>query len=215
MFPIFDLRFNSSSGKLELTSQLVKKGEFLQGSRLIETLPSEAGARAVQGVKLGGIIILFVWLVPSREAPQVFLTYRGISKDSHDPQSASVCARRMGWGGIGRSQHDVVHTVPPILPRHPVCLCLIHPSVGNMCLENAQWSGRQSWETSLCCCHRHRTLVSGKQAGNEWHTMHFRPLGVDLKSCVSEMQWCIMQRERKGMYVHSIRSIFFIVLTWK
>lgn len=39
--------------------------------------------------------------------------------------------------------------------------------------------------------------------------MHFRPLGVDLKSCVSEMQWCIMQRERKGMYVHSIRSVFF------
>lgn len=60
MFPIFDLRFNSSSGKLEFTSQLVKKGEFLQGSRLIETHPSEAGARAVQGVKLGGIIILFV-----------------------------------------------------------------------------------------------------------------------------------------------------------
>lgn len=135
MFPIFDLRFNSSSGKLEFTSQRVKKGEFLQGSRPIESHISEAEARAVQGVKLGGIIILFVWLVPSREAPQVFLTYRGISKDSHDPQSASVCARRIGWGGIGRRQHDVVHTVPPILPRHPVCLCLIHPSVGNMCLE--------------------------------------------------------------------------------
>lgn len=185
-------------------------------SRLIETHPSsfrKEQKRVRQkslgcvGVMRGVIIFLFVWLVPSREAPQMFLTHRGRPKDSHDPQSASVCVRRMWRGGVLRRQHDGVQTVPPIVPTTPRLFVSQPTRPSARCVwKNAQWSGRQSRETSLCC-RRHRTLISGKQAGNDRHTMHFRPLGVDLKSRLRF--WKFITREKECMFTVSDYFLLF------
>lgn len=138
MLPTYDLRLNSSSGKLESTFQRFKKGRSPIAGWYRRIPPEQKRARQKLGLcrdEMRGEIICFVWLVPSRKAPQVFLTHRGRPKDSHDPQSASVCARRTRWGGIRRRQHDVVKTVPTLSLHTPVCLRIIHPSVGKMCLE--------------------------------------------------------------------------------
>lgn len=183
MIPTFDLMFNSSSGKLESTFHCSKKK-----GRLLETYSHpasgksksmEAKAQAVFNEGGRGSYFL-VWLVPTRETQHVLRTHRGTSKDSHDPQSASVCARDWtqaeGCGAKSQTRSLSPHSR----------LCPIQPSVCKMSWKAPSDQGDQSWETSLCR-RRHHALMSATRAANERHTMHFRALRVDLKSRDSEI----------------------------
>lgn len=62
--------------------------------------------------------------MPSREAPQMFLTHRGTSKDSHDPLECLGVRREDGevWIQAVRGTHD-----PPILPS--IRPSMFHPPV--------------------------------------------------------------------------------------
>lgn len=214
----------SSSGKLEFTSyRHTVKGDFLGGSRLIKTHPSSFGEqwsamrrntdnkmKRAGELKRGKIMAVWFSLLSSDAIQKsssdiscLAVTHRGTSKDSHDPQSASLWWEE--WIQAWRTQ-SLSPSIPPS----------IHPSVCKLCHDD-RW---QSWETSFCCC---QMCPVNELVRNEWHMLHFKTSRSGPQSCISErpahtvsytqcmaaLWWWVMQ---KRMYTLGFRSGF---RTWE
>lgn len=112
--------------------------------------------------------------MPYREAPQysscLAVTHRGTSKDSHDPQSASLSFHMMGGKDPGK-----MWRTQPLYPSIHLSIypSFTHPSIFKV-LKCLPMTGDRAERQASAAIGR-MTLVR-----NEWHMMHFRPLEMDL-----------------------------------
>lgn len=227
MLPIYDLRFKSSSGKLEFTSQHVKKGEFLQGSSPTEMHPSSfwEGQKCTMRQKLGLCrgrnwgewwYFLFDWCQAGRLHRCFWLT------EAHPKTAMTLRVPRCvqgRWDGERLDAGSILwHTRsrPSSLDTPSVCVSSTRPSAICVLKKMPSDQGdRAERQASAVAATTIRSFQAGKQEMNstqctldlwKWTLSH-----VFLKVCS-----CASRRERERRNVCSQdQKYFFIVLTWK